>query len=370
LALAVLIGLGGTLAAAPGPAKVKKPTKTGSRIVFLGDSITDGNTYPLLVQQALAEANRPVPVCINAGVAGDTAQGMRKRLRRDVLVCRPTLVTLSVGINDVLRKIKPADYEADVTAIAEQLQKVHIPMLILTTSILGPKYADADKQLGQYNAFLRGLAKKHHWALADVNKAMQTARTAGKNVLEKDQVHPNFEGQRVMASTVLRALGYPEVALPREMKVRLMPGILRDWRLRPVTDKEPALDEKRIGILKPDSSWKTYLLPDRTALANWWLDQERKRGFALGLDRKIGPGKAFQGIAYLDVKRPHSVYFNTGAQLQTIWLNGKRIYKNEGWTGWHAGKERIKAPLKAGRNIVVIETGSDFFLSVTKDNTW
>lgn len=48
------------------------------RIVFIGDSITDGHTYPLLVRQALAEAHKPVPVCINAGISGDTAAGMRK----------------------------------------------------------------------------------------------------------------------------------------------------------------------------------------------------------------------------------------------------------------------------------------------------
>lgn len=34
------------------------------RIVFVGDSITDGHTYPQLVRQALAEAGRPVPVCL------------------------------------------------------------------------------------------------------------------------------------------------------------------------------------------------------------------------------------------------------------------------------------------------------------------
>jgi hypothetical protein len=72
------------------------------RIVFVGDSITDGHTYPQLVRQALAEAGKPVPVIINAAIAGDTARGMRLRIERDVLVHRPTLVTLSVGINDVL----------------------------------------------------------------------------------------------------------------------------------------------------------------------------------------------------------------------------------------------------------------------------
>ena len=74
------------------------------RIVFLGDSITDGHTLPLLVRQAAGAT------CINAGVAGDTAAGMMKRLDRDVLPRRPGRVALSVGINDVLRNVAPTDY--------------------------------------------------------------------------------------------------------------------------------------------------------------------------------------------------------------------------------------------------------------------
>ncbi len=60
-------------------------TMAATRIVFLGDSITDGHTYPLLIQQALREAGQPVPLAINAGIGGDTAEGMRARLDRDVL---------------------------------------------------------------------------------------------------------------------------------------------------------------------------------------------------------------------------------------------------------------------------------------------
>src|SRR5689334_17466248 len=96
------------------------------RLVFLGDSLTDGHTLPLLVRQALGDRS---PVCINAAVAGDTAAGMGKRLERDVLSRRPTRVALSVGINDVLRKVPPSEYEADVTAISERLKRDSVPML-------------------------------------------------------------------------------------------------------------------------------------------------------------------------------------------------------------------------------------------------
>src|SRR6185295_20224777 len=138
------------------------------RIVVIGDSITDGNTYPMLVRQAIeaSDAKQPAPVCINAGIAGDTARGMRDRLERDVFVHRPTRITLSVGINDVLRKVPVADFEADVRLIGERIRLRNIPTVIFTTTILGKKHFEADKRLEEFNAVLRLVAKEFGFSVA------------------------------------------------------------------------------------------------------------------------------------------------------------------------------------------------------------
>jgi lysophospholipase L1-like esterase len=342
------------------------------RIVFVGDSITDGHTYPQLVRQALADAGLSPPVCINGGIAGDTAAGMRKRLERDVLSHRPTLVTFSAGINDVLRKVSPADYETEVTAVAEQLKAARIPLLILTTSILGPKHAGADKRLDEFNAALVRVAKKFGCRVADVNRLMQEARGAGRAVLEEDQVHPNWEGQRLIARAMLDALGHKEAAVPRSLRLGVLPGVIRAWRIQavPAKGKPASLDEQAVRGLKPDESWKAHTLPEQERQAQWWLDQERQRGFALSLKKVAGPAQVYRGLAILNSPKPRTVYFNTGAHLESIWLNGKRIFRSAGWTGWHAGKQRIAAELRPGENVVVIETGEHFFLSVTEERDW
>ncbi len=316
------------------------------RIVFLGDSITDGHTAPLLLRQALGDR---APVCINAGIAGDTAGGMRKRLERDVLPRRPTLVTLSVGINDVLRGVSAPDYEADRTAISGRHKRAGTPMLILTPTILGPKHADAEKRLADYIEILRRLASKEKYAVAEVHERMQEARKAGGELLEPDQVHLTFEGYRVMIRALLDALGRREVAVPAELTVAPMPGLIRDWKIRAL----------------PDGEWKTLTLPQAGKAAHWWYDQERRRGFAVELG-----GKKFQAAATLESTEARDVFFNTGADLLELSLNGKRLWKNEGWTGWHAGKERIAARLAAGSNTIEIEAGAAFFLSVTADDSW
>ena len=342
------------------------------RIVFLGDSITDGFTYPLLVRQALAEAHRPVPVCINAGVASDTAAEMRKRLDRDVLVHRPSLVTISVGANDVLRNVPLASFEADVTAILERMKRENVPVLVLTTSVLGGSHREADRRLAEYNAILKRLAGRFGHRVADVYAAMDAARTGGAKLLEADDVHLGFEGYRVFARAVLAGLGHRGLAVPKAMKVAPLEGIVSPWRLKALPGgADPApLDAEAVAKLRPDAEWKTLALPEADAQSHWWRDQIRRRGFALSVAKVAGKAKRYVGHAVVTAERSRTVYFNTGAQLETIWLNGRRIYQSAGWTGYHAGKERVEARLRAGDNVVVIETGGEFFVSVTDDNTW
>jgi acyl-CoA thioesterase-1 len=348
--LSVLIGM-----ALPTPSK--PPLR--DRLVFVGDSITDGHTLPLLVRQAFVDARGPVPVVLNAGVAGDTAAGMRKRLARDVLSRRPTFVLFSAGINDVLRGVKVADYAADVSAVAEELGKKKVPLILLTTTTLGPKHPKADARLADFNAAVRRVAKKHGLVVAEVNALM---RKGGPGLLEPDQVHLTFAGYRVMARAVLDALGRRDFAVPKELKLEVLPGVVRSWKVRAL---KGALDEKAVRALAPDASWKALELPQKGPLEHWWQDQERRRGFAQGLDKLAGPAPAYVGVAVVESPTRYGAFLNTGAQLEEVWLNGARVYRSEGWTGWHAGKERVPIVLREGRNVLVIRTGPAFFVSIT-----
>lgn len=334
------------------------------RIVFLGDSITDGFTYPLLLRQAFADAGLPAPAVINAGIASDTAEGVLARLDRDVFPHRPTLVSLSIGVNDVLRKVTPEQYEERVAAIADRMAAAKIPMLVMTTTVLGPKNAEAERKLADFNAILHRIAERHGWRVAEVNRLMSEARAEGVAVNEPDEVHITFAGYHVMVRAILDALGYPKVPVPGRAKLAVEPGVIPEWKIRAAPEKSPALDAKAVAALKPDGSWKTCTLPEKDPLPHWWADQERQRGFAMSLDKIIGPAKSYQGIALVDSDKARRVHFLPGASLQAIWLNGERIWKvGDAWLGWHAGRERVPAELKAGRNTLVIETGSQFFLS-------
>jgi hypothetical protein len=58
------------------------------------------------------------------------------------------------------------------------------------------------------------------------------------------------------------------------------------------------------------------------------------------LAKHIEPGKRFGGVAVLEGPKTRLAYLNTGSELAAIWQNGKRVYKDEGWTDWHATKRR------------------------------
>jgi RNA polymerase sigma factor (sigma-70 family) len=351
----------------------KEPERpAGERIVFAGDSSTDGNTYLLLIRQALARAGRPVPGCINAGVSTDTARGVRRRLERDVLVHKPTRVVLAVGTHDALRNetkgVPVADYEADVRAIAEQLRAGNIPFLLMTPSLVGPRFTAAEPRLAEYSAVLRRLAGEFGCPLADGHRLLREARAAGRAVVEADNVHPNYEGQRLLARAVLDALGHSDVPVPRQLSLSPLPGILKEWHLRIAPGgKEPLNDHLVAALDPPGPGWTLLTLPEPVPEPSWWREQERQRGFALSLERRLGKALLYLGVAHLEADRPRDAFLLTGAALKGVWLNGRRVYRNTTWTGWHAGKERLPVRLRGGRNVLVIECGTEFFLSVSDD---
>ena len=75
--------------------------KPNDRIVFFGDSITEQHLYTNCVETYLSTRFPELKLSFfNAGWGGDTAPGGAKRLQRDVLNLKPTVVTICYGMND------------------------------------------------------------------------------------------------------------------------------------------------------------------------------------------------------------------------------------------------------------------------------
>src|SRR5262249_23714710 len=175
-------------------------------------------------------------------------------------------------------------------------------------------------------------------------------------------------GQRLRARALLDALGHADVPVPGELSVGRLPGVVKEWRVRIAPAGQSPLTERLVADLGPQGpGWTTWALPEKGPAPKWWLEQERKRGFVLTLDKGLGKAQVYQGVAHLHSEGAKQAFLYTGGQLGSIWLNGKRVYKNRGWTGWHPGSERLPVRLRAARNVLVVESGSEFFLSITPD---
>jgi lysophospholipase L1-like esterase len=198
--------------------------KNGESIAFLGDSITyfgaeNPGGYVRLVESGLAAQGIKV-TAINAGWGGNTSRDMSGRLENHVLSKKPTWMTLSAGVNDVMHTaVELEEYKKNITSILDRAQAAGVKVVVLTASQIGlPVTGTANVKLAGYNNFLRETAKARNLPLADLNAAMVTEQTAFekagiKRVLTTDGVHMNVYGNMVMAKGVLSAFGLNAVQL-------------------------------------------------------------------------------------------------------------------------------------------------------------
>ena len=216
------------------PSRAEPLVKTGESIAFLGDSITyfgaymkdtpyfsteNPGGYVRLVASGLASQGINVTV-IPAGIGGNTSVYMLGRLEKDVLSKKPTWMTLSAGVNDVMhRAVDLEAYKTAMTAILDRCQQAGVKVVVLTATQIGlPITGEANVRLAAYNDFLRETAKARGLPLADVNAAMAAEQAAFekagiKRSLTTDGVHMNIYGDLMMAKTVLAAFGLNEAQL-------------------------------------------------------------------------------------------------------------------------------------------------------------
>jgi lysophospholipase L1-like esterase len=201
-------------------------------VVFYGDSITDQRLYTTYVETFVVTRYPNLPVrFVHSGWGGDRVTGgaggtIDNRLERDVLVYKPTVMTVMLGMND--GHYKAFDDEAfhvfsDGYEHIVKRMKDAIPGLRMT--VIGPSPYDdvtrAPSFPGGYNAvllkyseYLRTLAERNNLDFADLNtrlvRALVRANTADPANAQKivpDRIHPNRSGHLLMAASLLEAWG-------------------------------------------------------------------------------------------------------------------------------------------------------------------
>ena len=228
-------------------ARAEIAVKSGEKVAFLGDSITqagwgDAQGYVKLVMAALA-ANGVTAEAVPAGISGHKSNQMLARLDNDVLSKKVQWMTLSCGVNDVWHgangvRLDDADavahptepvkggepergtFKKNIAAIADKAAAAGVKVVVLTATVIHEKLDnDENARLAPYNEFLRALAAERKLPLADLNAMFQerikAANQPNAKLLTSDGVHMNSEGNRVMALGVLKAFGLNDAELKK-----------------------------------------------------------------------------------------------------------------------------------------------------------
>jgi hypothetical protein len=228
---------------------------------------------------------------------------------------------------------------------------------------------NAQPRIEAYVATLKSYALQRSLRLVDLVEPFLLGAATHPDVYSPDGVHLGFAGYRIMGRAVLDTLGYPQVPVIEQMKLTPMPGLIASWSLLPVIPGKP-LPQGPVD-LRPDDTWHRLTLPLTEPIAdNWWMDQERQRGFAVNLPEALGKAKEVVGYTVIASPTARQACLNPGAGLRAMWLNGQPLYHAPGNSGWHVGRERVPVQLRAGDNVLHIQFSGAFFLSLTDTATW
>ncbi len=182
--------------------KIGMPSSGENRVVFMGNSITDGwsNARPDFF------AGKPY---INRGISGQTTPQMLVRFRADVIKLKPSVVVILAGTNDIAGNTGPSTLEMieDNIVSMAQLAKANGIKVVLCSVLpvydypWKPGLQPADKIIA-LNAMLKLDAEKYGMFYVDYFSAMVDERKGLKAEYSEDGVHPNDAGYKIMEPLV------------------------------------------------------------------------------------------------------------------------------------------------------------------------
>ncbi len=185
------------------------------RVVFLGDSITDGWNLA---------AGFPGKPYVNRGIGGQTTAQLLVRFYPDVIALRPAAVAIFAGTNDIAGNNGPQTLtmiQQNIMAMVE-LAKVHGIRVVLCalTPVTDAKTATPERGGGpinqtrqrppadilKLNAWLRSYAKEAGVGFADYYAATVGADGMLRAELTGDGLHPDAAGYKLMQPVIETAL--------------------------------------------------------------------------------------------------------------------------------------------------------------------
>ena len=186
--------------------KIGLPALEESRVVFMGNSITDGWS----TARPDFFAGKPY---VNRGISGQTTPQMLVRFRADVIKLKPKVVVILAGTNDIAGNTGPSTLEMieDNILSMAQLAKANGIRVVLCSVLpvydypWKPGIEPANKIIA-LNQMLKKDAEIGGMIYVNLYSAFVNEQKGMKAEYSEDGVHPNVAGYKVMEPLVEDAI--------------------------------------------------------------------------------------------------------------------------------------------------------------------
>lgn len=204
--------------------------KPDSRVVFIGDSITDvrfnfkkmftikgRKVYALQIKKRLKQYSNEIDVQIK-GIASNRTYHVYDRLTKDCIDLKPDAVIMLIGVNDAWERYVPENYPPNPRDTEYHLREVYrrirtelpdaqilylMPFLIDAVEEKLPFH----KTLDEWRELYRAIAEENGAVIVDLQQVINEEQKKTPPVkLAIDGVHPTNYGHKVIADAVMKAI--------------------------------------------------------------------------------------------------------------------------------------------------------------------
>jgi lysophospholipase L1-like esterase len=243
--------------------------KDGDVVVMIGDSITEQHLYSNFIEMWTVTRFPQWKLTFrNVGIGGDRSVGGNSRFARDVLIHKPTAMTVDFGMNDGGYRafeegtFKP--YMDGLQGMADKARAANIRVAWITPQPLdtGDPGSTAlvgyNQTLERFSEGVKTIADKNGGLFVDqfhpYLAALDGARGKGPKydrITGGDAVHPGPPGQALMAASILKGLNFPTLVSSVEIDASGKVTSVSNCKVEQVTAKDGGISFSRLDNALP-----------------------------------------------------------------------------------------------------------------------